>query len=391
LLLLVLSLCYATITPVILLFAAIFFGTAFVVFKYQLCFAYVKRYEKGGDMWPTVFRSVMVGLIICQLIVISTLVAKGSLSMALFVTPLVPITIFFNLYASRVFKRMISDIPLDITVSKNEVSQGTAPPPAPLNPTPPPKPTNIFQYVVNSLFTPSPQDLCKVDEAQQTQASIAMTSRIDQDNQEHSDLSSIDDTPRQRSACTLQTQNYNFRKAFPYVDPLEHPYPVRDDVSFYQVYEHPLFLKPLSTKIWLPLHPGFSGTWNLSETITLRLDALTEPPSSEPELDNDKEQDLRVRLSQEPLVLPNTPIKPTTLLLKSLTPTVNMYPSKSDTSVKSYEICQHSINRGMRLSLPSPIPGDRFSVHTSFGTCPNSTLSCDEEEDEDTTDDEAVF
>jgi hypothetical protein len=288
LLILVLSLFYSTISPIILVFAAIFFGTAYIIFKYQLCYAYVKRYERGGDMWPKVFRSVMIGLIFFQIVMIGVLTVQQTYTAAVFLVPLIPLTLFFNMYATRVFKRMISGIPLELTLKKepsrgksssedagrsaqddNGFVQSTV---------------NFVQNMFDVPLTQSPEetefppppDEITVAAGKGSDLSTKEINPVstDQTDMNHRGMSqreymlaqSVKEREEQRN------QNTNFKKVFPHVDPQEHPYPVRDDVSFLQSYEHPIFLTPLPEKLWLPLHPCSKSTWKVSESVTLSLE-----------------------------------------------------------------------------------------------------------------------
>ncbi|KAF7732528.1 hypothetical protein EC973_003275 [Apophysomyces ossiformis] len=62
----VILLVYSTIAPHILIFGTIYYGLAYLVFKYQLLYVYFHPYEVAGRMWPLVFERIIVGLLIFE-------------------------------------------------------------------------------------------------------------------------------------------------------------------------------------------------------------------------------------------------------------------------------------------------------------------------------------
>ena len=55
---------YATISPIILLFGAMYFFAALMVYKKQVLYVYTRHYESGGDLFPLVCDRTIVGVCI---------------------------------------------------------------------------------------------------------------------------------------------------------------------------------------------------------------------------------------------------------------------------------------------------------------------------------------
>jgi len=65
---------YAVVSPLILLFGALYFFFAYMVFTYQLVYVYKKGNEYGGRLTPTVYGRLNYGMVIGQLVVTAMLV-----------------------------------------------------------------------------------------------------------------------------------------------------------------------------------------------------------------------------------------------------------------------------------------------------------------------------
>ena len=64
---------YSTLNPLILPFAAVYFGISYVVGKYNLIYVYTPKWESNGNIFPDVFTRLCWGLIIYQLFVCGVL------------------------------------------------------------------------------------------------------------------------------------------------------------------------------------------------------------------------------------------------------------------------------------------------------------------------------
>lgn len=70
LLMLVLTLTYAVIQPIVILASFLTFATGWIVYRYLLLYVYSPLFESGGLLWPVIFDYAVVGLVISQLTVI---------------------------------------------------------------------------------------------------------------------------------------------------------------------------------------------------------------------------------------------------------------------------------------------------------------------------------
>ena len=106
-LLMVLIICmtYATIAPLISLFGAAYFGLALLVYKYQLLFVYIPKYESGGSFWHPCFRRSLISLLAGQLTLIGFMIVRAGVIEATLLVPLPFITLMFWRYCDdKMFK-----------------------------------------------------------------------------------------------------------------------------------------------------------------------------------------------------------------------------------------------------------------------------------------------
>jgi hypothetical protein len=69
-------LCYSIISPIVILPGAIYFGTAWMVYKNQLLFVYVKQSEGRGRLWKMAYNRTVAGLFIFQFLTAGLLSTK---------------------------------------------------------------------------------------------------------------------------------------------------------------------------------------------------------------------------------------------------------------------------------------------------------------------------
>jgi len=93
LLILLIGLAYAPVTPLILPFAACYFGGAFFVLKTLFLFVYMNRYESGGMIFVPTLTRIIFSMVIAQLSSMAALGIKLG-AYALYVLFLAPIPIF---------------------------------------------------------------------------------------------------------------------------------------------------------------------------------------------------------------------------------------------------------------------------------------------------------
>ena len=108
LVILVIGLTFASIAPVILPFAMMFFFISFLVLRTQSLYVFAPRYETGGLFWLPTFGKIVLGIFLAQMTVIAAIAIKlGSYAAVAFVMAPLPIaTVLFYLYCKH---RMLSD------------------------------------------------------------------------------------------------------------------------------------------------------------------------------------------------------------------------------------------------------------------------------------------
>ncbi|KAI7819350.1 hypothetical protein BC939DRAFT_267215 [Gamsiella multidivaricata] len=109
----VITLIYSIISPLILLAAIFFFGTALVIFKYQLAYCYVRKYENSGRYFRHVFQYTSDGLIIFQLTMMGVLWLNEALVGGFFIVALLGFTIYFKVLCGDLFRSRTKFLPLD--------------------------------------------------------------------------------------------------------------------------------------------------------------------------------------------------------------------------------------------------------------------------------------
>ncbi|RKP10034.1 hypothetical protein THASP1DRAFT_22202 [Thamnocephalis sphaerospora] len=112
-LMLVVSMIYAVINPLILAFATIYFAVAYLVFKHQFAYAYVRRYETGGRYWRKAFAYTIDSLVLMQLTMIGILSVKQMTYASLALAPAIIATVAFRIWCHRRFDRRIKFLPLE--------------------------------------------------------------------------------------------------------------------------------------------------------------------------------------------------------------------------------------------------------------------------------------
>ncbi|KAF7726265.1 hypothetical protein EC973_008975 [Apophysomyces ossiformis] len=103
-LVLVITLTYSVIQPLVLVFALIYFTLALNTFRHQFAYCYIRRYESGGSRhYRRMARYTSDGLIIFQLTMVGLLYLKGVLAAATAILPLIVFTIWTKYKLSQLF------------------------------------------------------------------------------------------------------------------------------------------------------------------------------------------------------------------------------------------------------------------------------------------------
>ncbi|KAF8273382.1 DUF221-domain-containing protein [Lactarius quietus] len=99
----VITLLYSIAQPLILIFGAIYFGAAYLVYKYKLLFVFYKPYESQGQAWPITFTRLIWGVLIFLIFMSGNFVLKRSFILSSLVAPLFVFTLAWSVYISNSF------------------------------------------------------------------------------------------------------------------------------------------------------------------------------------------------------------------------------------------------------------------------------------------------
>lgn len=97
------SLCFATLQPIILVCTAIYFVMDSVLKKYLLMYVFVTKTESGGQMWRTLINRVIFSCIVADVIIGIVVKARGSWGMVFALLPLLVVLVGFKWYCMKTF------------------------------------------------------------------------------------------------------------------------------------------------------------------------------------------------------------------------------------------------------------------------------------------------
>ncbi|KAM0753509.1 DUF221-domain-containing protein [Meredithblackwellia eburnea MCA 4105] len=107
LLLFTVAIVYAPISPMVTLFSFVVFCVSWIVFKFQLLYAFVTREETGGREWRVVINRVLFSTIIMQIILFLTIGLKIGWPQAVAIIPMILSVFVFKFVLSRRFDQRI--------------------------------------------------------------------------------------------------------------------------------------------------------------------------------------------------------------------------------------------------------------------------------------------
>ncbi|KAJ3038080.1 hypothetical protein HDV00_001041, partial [Rhizophlyctis rosea] len=109
----VITLCYSVIAPLILVPAVAYYAIAWVVYRNQLLFVYVKEWEGFGRHWGKGFGMCCAGLGVAQVTLAGMVGAKRAPTATILMIPLIISTLAFYIYCRRAFEKRTYLLPLD--------------------------------------------------------------------------------------------------------------------------------------------------------------------------------------------------------------------------------------------------------------------------------------
>lgn len=95
------TLLYSVISPLILLFAAVYFSLSSLVYKYQLMYVFRTKVETGGRLFRVVYNRILAALLLFQIVMIGVLNLKTAHRQSLAIIPLPVLTILFKIFLAR--------------------------------------------------------------------------------------------------------------------------------------------------------------------------------------------------------------------------------------------------------------------------------------------------
>ncbi|KAF7368952.1 hypothetical protein MVEN_00221500 [Mycena venus] len=124
----VITMLYSVTQPLILIFGAIYFGNAYVVYKYKLLFVFYKPYESQGQAWPITFVRLIWGVLIfltfmTGFFLLQNTYATSKLSyvITIMLAPLIVGTVLWSWYVEKALKPLSEFVSLS---SVFEVERG---------------------------------------------------------------------------------------------------------------------------------------------------------------------------------------------------------------------------------------------------------------------------
>lgn len=107
-----LTLLYSVISPLILIFGAIYFGMGYLVYKYKLIYVFVNPYESSGDAWPTTFARLIWGVVLLQVFMTGLFAARQSVIASTGMIPLLLGTVAWSWTMREDFRGLSQHTPL---------------------------------------------------------------------------------------------------------------------------------------------------------------------------------------------------------------------------------------------------------------------------------------
>ncbi|GAA5900728.1 uncharacterized protein JCM6883_004637 [Sporobolomyces salmoneus] len=98
-----LGLTYSIIMPVILPFTTIYFGLAYLVYKYRFLFVFYRPYESRGQAWPIAFNRVGLALLIFQIFMFGLFTVRKAFLLSVLMVPLSLATMYTMYWFSSIY------------------------------------------------------------------------------------------------------------------------------------------------------------------------------------------------------------------------------------------------------------------------------------------------
>jgi calcium permeable stress-gated cation channel len=113
LLVMIISMVFSSIAPMILPFTLLFFGIGWFVVRYMAMYVWQGTYESGGQAWGFIVKSIIAGLVIYQLTFIGIFYLKQNLVKGSIAWPLPFFTVAYAYYLKQRYKKSFNTLALD--------------------------------------------------------------------------------------------------------------------------------------------------------------------------------------------------------------------------------------------------------------------------------------
>ncbi|PWN31193.1 DUF221-domain-containing protein, partial [Meira miltonrushii] len=145
-----LGILYSIVTPLITVFAMIYFALAYLVYKYKLLFVFYRSYESRGQAWPLSSMRCIWALLLFQIFQLSLFSVRKQLLLSTLTLPLIAFTFWFQHYLSRTFTELSEYVSLSsiAEINKPSLQPGTGKAQATLAPS-----AEIANAVANNAST----------------------------------------------------------------------------------------------------------------------------------------------------------------------------------------------------------------------------------------------
>lgn len=118
----IVTLVYSVLSPLILVFGAIYFGFAYVAYKYKLINVFVNPYESTGEAWPITFARLVWGIVLFQLFMTGLFAARTSVFASTGMIPLLLGTVVWSWIKREDLKGLSSHTPLAYIAGDSDIS-----------------------------------------------------------------------------------------------------------------------------------------------------------------------------------------------------------------------------------------------------------------------------
>ncbi|XP_058739272.1 CSC1-like protein HYP1 [Vicia villosa] len=110
---------YFILAPLILPFLLVYFCLGYIIYRNQLLYVYVPKFETRGEFWPTVHNYTIFSLILMHIIVIGIFGLKKLPIASGLILPLPIATLLFNEYCQKRFFPIFQAYPVECLIKKD--------------------------------------------------------------------------------------------------------------------------------------------------------------------------------------------------------------------------------------------------------------------------------